>query len=562
MRYGFNCAVVTMGLLAASSLAAAADEDSQKGEQVLPANQGTIDTPLRRHPKSPWYELSNLRKEGAFGEVALDFRREGDERGWHEIVMVVKGVNGRHEYRSVGVSPFAQAQGSVRGQSWFGSRPGDQLEVWFEQHLNLGAKPIRMKVSKSISMGDIGQPTLAREWTAEEKQSFANLEKAAKPPPAPPSGYQVVEDDTKLLPGMPVLAGLMAEWQPAEVIDVRDDRRLLVKYSKNDRMLIVRPRSWVAVEAKTLAAGVANPGQFRPSAKVLPGGSAAVPADWIALDKDTPIVKGVPVKADWHGSWQDATVLDVRPSGKLRIRWDKFGKHWDEDRDRSKLLITPETQTALKAPDAAEKFADRAETVANPFDTESRGLSLPRHVKNYPISMPIPKIAERVTDETPLETGTRLGCSWGRQWYVVTVMDVDDDGAVKVHWDKFGDAWDDYVSRDSLIVEKKVLAKLRAKSKSAPKTDSVARTTAATSPAADDATSTEGAFKVVLKEVGSQKIPVIKAVMDVTGLDLKDAKEFVESAPITIKQNLNKSAAEKLRGQLQDAGATVAIELQ
>jgi ribosomal protein L7/L12 len=50
--------------------------------------------------------------------------------------------------------------------------------------------------------------------------------------------------------------------------------------------------------------------------------------------------------------------------------------------------------------------------------------------------------------------------------------------------------------------------------------------------------------------------------MDATSLDLKDANEFVASAPVTLKQNLTKAAAEKLRADLQAAGATVAIELQ
>jgi large subunit ribosomal protein L7/L12 len=55
---------------------------------------------------------------------------------------------------------------------------------------------------------------------------------------------------------------------------------------------------------------------------------------------------------------------------------------------------------------------------------------------------------------------------------------------------------------------------------------------------------------------------VTKVVMDATGLDLKDAKDYVESVPVTLKQNLTKEAAEKLRQELQGAGGTVAIELQ
>lgn len=68
------------------------------------------------------------------------------------------------------------------------------------------------------------------------------------------------------------------------------------------------------------------------------------------------------------------------------------------------------------------------------------------------------------------------------------------------------------------------------------------------------------AFDVVLKEVGDQKIKVIKAVRALTNLGLKEAKELVENAPKSIKEGVSKEEAEEAKSQLEEAGATVSVE--
>ena len=66
-------------------------------------------------------------------------------------------------------------------------------------------------------------------------------------------------------------------------------------------------------------------------------------------------------------------------------------------------------------------------------------------------------------------------------------------------------------------------------------------------------------FNVVLKEAGAQKIQVIKVVRDATGLGLKEAKDLVDGAPKTVKENVAKDAAEELKKKLEEAGATVEL---
>jgi large subunit ribosomal protein L7/L12 len=67
-------------------------------------------------------------------------------------------------------------------------------------------------------------------------------------------------------------------------------------------------------------------------------------------------------------------------------------------------------------------------------------------------------------------------------------------------------------------------------------------------------------FTVVLKEVGANKINVIKAVREVTSLGLKEAKDLVDGAPKNVKENVSKEEAETIKKKFVDAGATVEIK--
>jgi large subunit ribosomal protein L7/L12 len=67
-------------------------------------------------------------------------------------------------------------------------------------------------------------------------------------------------------------------------------------------------------------------------------------------------------------------------------------------------------------------------------------------------------------------------------------------------------------------------------------------------------------FTVVLKEVGANKINVIKAVREVTSLGLKEAKELVDGAPKSIKEGVSKDEAETIKKKFTDAGATVEVK--
>jgi large subunit ribosomal protein L7/L12 len=67
-------------------------------------------------------------------------------------------------------------------------------------------------------------------------------------------------------------------------------------------------------------------------------------------------------------------------------------------------------------------------------------------------------------------------------------------------------------------------------------------------------------FDVILSAIGEKKINVIKEVRAITSLGLKEAKDLVEAAPKLVKEGVNKEEAEKIKKQLEDAGATVEIK--
>lgn len=67
-------------------------------------------------------------------------------------------------------------------------------------------------------------------------------------------------------------------------------------------------------------------------------------------------------------------------------------------------------------------------------------------------------------------------------------------------------------------------------------------------------------FNVVLKSAGDNKIKVVKAVKDITGLGLKEAKAIVDEAPKTVKEKASKEAAEDIKKQLEELGAQVEIK--
>ena len=77
---------------------------------------------------------------------------------------------------------------------------------------------------------------------------------------------------------------------------------------------------------------------------------------------------------------------------------------------------------------------------------------------------------------------------------------------------------------------------------------------------ADEQGDEQTEFDLILQNMGDNKIAVIKAVRAITALGLKDAKDMVESAPVTVKEAVSKDEAEEIKKQLEESGATAELK--
>ncbi|MEZ4787525.1 50S ribosomal protein L7/L12 [Flavobacterium haoranii] len=78
--------------------------------------------------------------------------------------------------------------------------------------------------------------------------------------------------------------------------------------------------------------------------------------------------------------------------------------------------------------------------------------------------------------------------------------------------------------------------------------------------AGGDAAAEQSEFTVVLKDAGASKLGVVKAVKELTGLGLKEAKDLVDAAPANVKEGVSKDEAEGLKKALEEAGAVVELK--
>ena len=83
---------------------------------------------------------------------------------------------------------------------------------------------------------------------------------------------------------------------------------------------------------------------------------------------------------------------------------------------------------------------------------------------------------------------------------------------------------------------------------------------AAAAPVAAEAAEEKTDFDVILASAGAEKIKVIKAVRELTGLGLKEAKDLVDNAPKTLKEGASKQEADEIKAKLEEAGATVEVK--
>ena len=111
-----------------------------------------------------------------------------------------------------------------------------------------------------------------------------------------------------------------------------------------------------------------------------------------------------------------------------------------------------------------------------------------------------------------------------------------------------------------LVELKKALETRWGVTAAAPMVAAAAPSAATAAPSAGAAAEEQTEFEIVLKEVGAEKIKVIKAVRELTSLGLKESKALVDGAPSSIKKGVNKEEAAAAKAKLEEAGAVVEVK--
>ena len=111
-----------------------------------------------------------------------------------------------------------------------------------------------------------------------------------------------------------------------------------------------------------------------------------------------------------------------------------------------------------------------------------------------------------------------------------------------------------------LVELKKALEARWGVTAAAPMVAAAAPSAATASPSAGAAAEEQTEFEIVLKEVGPEKIKVIKAVRELTSLGLKESKALVDGAPSSVKKGVNKEEAAAAKAKLEEAGAVVEVK--
>lgn len=427
---------------------------------------------LQPPPEAAKVTLSNLRQErDRFGRAVLvvDYRVATDDPGYRGSAQVTgKTRGGRLAGSYVNLERSGQIRLALAGAL--------MVERDFEVYLvTRGGPDTFYKVSNSVTLGQPGGTTSARAWTAEEKQRHERAKRYRTPPSRLPAGMVAAERDTPLVPGMPIKGGYMGQWVDAEVLAIADNGSVTFKLQGREA-LELRPRAaWIAIDPAVLARAEQNPAQFKPSVKVLPGSRLPVPEGAVPLDdaglldRGIGLPKGTPLLVDYGHQWHDCFVLEDGVV-EIKLRYKGWSSTWDKSEPRSKFLIAKSTLALLGKDGTEERF------LANVGSEKVGGAEMPgafgaagewggsgsgiEH-KSYPIKGELPRGAVKVPEGLTIPVGTQLSVFWGSRWRGVKVLKANADGSLRVRWDDWSESWDCNIIRDELVIDQRLVSKLR-----------------------------------------------------------------------------------------------------
>ncbi len=267
-----------------------------------------------------FYELSNMRVErSVVGEqIAFDYKRVREGKG--TVMLAARTDDGPISIRGFGLR--IEATGTIRLEDRFARvrsalNPGRSefgVEFFFTAHSDTMFSRDRYLVSNSVTYGTMNTRVQARPPSAEELAAKERERKAKIPPETVPAGYTRSDATTPLVPGAPVLIGVVGEWVPAKVVSLRSSSFVRVLPDGRQALSTVSRDGWIAIADQTIDQIRSDPGQFSLNVRTLPDGNALLPDDVKSISEAMPsgllsLPAGTPLMLEKHSRWEDVFFL-------------------------------------------------------------------------------------------------------------------------------------------------------------------------------------------------------------------------------------------------------------
>lgn len=564
-------AIATLLTILVSVSTSAQEVDLQKlktrmrGEDVLSAQNASLLNPICRLEDHPWFEVSNVRPGDSLS-VALVFDFVCDSATKYQINAVVVARGNRYRF-PISSLQTAKRQGTVRCSYYKmqdkSALPAD-LEVYIEltdsdpktsRYDSGGKNPLYFKVSKSAVRGNVTQVSNARQMRTNEWTIYAERLKKYGPPPPAPTGYQTAKSHWPIVPGTPVLAAYQGDWMKGEVlgtqkgkllVDVPDLKDTVQKYTYG-----FFDFDAIALSKRTIQLLAKSPETFSPSVLLAEGSYRRIPSGHVILP-NAELPKGITLR---DPDWGDMFVLEDLGEN-LNVFSRKYSKTYTKDRNA--MYISREMLRKVENNEISSAMASAVdEMIASSVKTKrasriSRAASDAK-IRDYEISIPIPKGYRPVTMESNIEVGDLVLISYSGKWEEVKVLSLrEEDKAIEIEWNTWSASY--YVSRPSLVTNKPETNIASSNSNKIAAAPDSAPNRKATS------TSTSDSEYSIYLDKATVDVDTAKLIIEIADVDLPMAIDILKALPIRIKKGLTKSEADKMKSRFEALGASVSIK--
>lgn len=442
-------------------------------------------TLLRAPSEAPEYRLGRIRVEDdRFGRTTLVFDYTRTRAGEGRVRLAGRTPDGPLQ---INFAPNVnQASGEIRLSKSIGGRGG---AYDYEFYLVVPAYWAEKSygdclISNKVQIGNPGSGPSARRWTDAERAAYEKNKLKETPPTRVRSGYEPVRFDTPLAPGMRVLAGHYGDWVPAELLQLSEAGKASVRFLENDRVILVDAEGFLAASPDMLSRAASDPGSFRPSLRLLPGGVAPLPSDAGPVPDSASLPVGTPLLKVEHGAtWKEVFVVeDLGGSVKTTDAHtrDFHGRRngkliFAPPSKRSSLAIRRSVLSDLDDPAKAEEWAvnvipekerrfgsDGSERFgAGGFDGKDPLEDYHVIDRSYPIEAPIPRRTRKLPRDVEIEPGSPVAYNdFSDDWEACTLL-LDEGDTVVIHENGSRSSFAYRLPRYQVIIEDKTLRKMQ-----------------------------------------------------------------------------------------------------